>query len=213
MSLLKQAEKNRSEMADVFGFCKYKNKTGFVRVIAQKLPQEQKEKSQKRRKKKAVKCQKQITDDALFCAGYLVVITSLGTEYSGEEILHLYQSRWQVELLFKRFKQSFSIRTIKAGSVRYAESLVLLQLILWFIMERQVFQCECYLRENGKDIGSIYENCKMAFIRIKTILCLEWSLFVDLADEEYLRFLSQRKRLRGNQNKEFHTIVLSGLFA
>ena len=53
----------------------------------------------------------------------------------------------------------------------------------------------------------------MAFIRIKTILCLEWSLFVDLADEEYLRFLSQRKRLRGNQNKEFHTIVLSGLFA
>lgn len=203
----------QEHQADVFGFCKYKNKTGFVRVIAQKLPQEQKEKSQKRRKKKAVKSQKQITDDALFCAGYLVVITSLGTEYSGEEILHLYQSRWQVELLFKRFKQSFSISTIKAGSVRYAESLVLLQLILWVITERQVFQCECYLRENRKDIGSIYENCKMAFIRIKTILCLEWSLFVDLADEEYLRFLSQRKYLRGNQNKEFHTIVLSGLFA
>lgn len=106
----------------------------------------------------------------------------------------------KADLLFRHFQQFFSIRTVKAGSVRYAESLVLLQLILWFIMERQVFQCECYLRENGKDIGSIYENCKMAFIRIKTILCLEWSLFVDLADEEYLRFLSQRKRLRGNQN-------------
>lgn len=69
VSLLKQAEKNGNEIVDVFGFCKYKNKTRFGRVIAQKLPQEQKEKSQKRRKKKAIKSQKRITDDALFCAG------------------------------------------------------------------------------------------------------------------------------------------------
>lgn len=82
---MKQAEKNGNETADVFGFCKYKNKTGFVRVIARKLSQEQKEKSQKRRKKKAVKSQKRIT-------------------------------------------------------------------------ECQAFQCECYLRENRKDTGSIYEN-------------------------------------------------------
>ena len=213
VSLLKQAEKNGEGMVDAFGFCKYKNKTRFVRVIAQKLPQEQKEKSQKRRKKKAVKNQRRITEDTLFCARYMVVITSLGAEYSGEGILHLYRSRWQVELLFKRFKQSFSITTVKAGSTCYAESLLLLQLILWIIAERQAFECECYLRENKKDLCSTYENCKMAFIQIKTILCLGWSFFVDFADGEYLRFLSQRKRWRGNQNKEFHTTVLSGLLA
>lgn len=66
VSLLKQAEKNGNETADVFGFCKYKNKTGFVRVIARKLSQEQKEKSQKRRKKKAVKSQKRITECQAF---------------------------------------------------------------------------------------------------------------------------------------------------
>ena len=211
VSLLKQAEKNGDEMADVFGFCKYNNKTESVRVIAQKLPREQQEKSQKRRKKKAVKSQRKITEDTLFCAGYIVVITSLGAEYCGEEILYLYRSRWQVELLFKRFKQSFSITTVKAGSTRYAQSLVLLQLIIWIIAERQAFQCECYLRENRNKICSTYENCKMAFIQIKTILCMEWSLFVDFADEEYLRFLSQRKRWRSNQSKEFHTTVLPGL--
>ena len=80
VSLLKQAEKNGDEMADVFGFCKYNNKTESVRVIAQKLPREQQEKSQKRRKKKAVKSQRKITEDTLFCAGYIVVITSLGAE-------------------------------------------------------------------------------------------------------------------------------------
>lgn len=149
-------------------------------------------------------------------AGYIVVATSLGVEYSGEEILHLYRSRWQVELLFKRFKQSFSITRVKAGSTRYAETLVLLQLIIWIIAEHQAFEFERYLRENDENrntVYSIYENSRIAFIQIKTILCLEWSLFIDLADKEYRRFLSQRNRWRSNQNEEFHTTVLSGLFA
>lgn len=201
---------------DVFGFCKYKNRTGFVRVIAQKLPPEQAEKSQKRRKRKASKNQRKITEDTLLCARYIVVATSLSVEYSGEEILHLYRSRWQVELLFKRFKQSFSITKVKAGSTRYAETLVLLQLIIWIIAEHQAFEFERYLRENDENrntVYSIYENSRIAFIQIKTILCLEWSLFVDPADKEYMRFLSQRKRWRISQNEEFHTTVLSGLLA
>ena len=141
---------------DVFGFCKYKNRTRFVRVIAQKLPPEQAEKSQKRRKRKASKNQRKITEDTLLCAGYIVVATSLGVEYSGEEILHLYRSRWQVELLFKRFKQSFSITKVKAGSTRYAETLVLLQLIIWIIAEHQAFEFERYLRENDENRNTVY---------------------------------------------------------
>lgn len=119
-----------------------------------------------------------------------------------------------MELLFKRFKQSFSITTIKAGSTRYAEALVLLQLIIWIIAEHQAFECVCYLRENDENetiLYSIYENSRIAFIQIKTILCLEWSLFIDPADKEYLRFLSRRKRRRVSQNEDFHTTVLPGL--
>ena len=96
VSLLKQAQERGNGTVDVFGVCKYKNRTGFVCVIAQKLPPEQAEKSQKRRKRKASKNQRKITEDTLLCAGYIVVATSLGVEYSGEEILHLYRSRWQV---------------------------------------------------------------------------------------------------------------------
>lgn len=215
-SLLKQAERNEIGTAEVFGMCRYKNKTGFVRVIAQKLPKEQAEKAKKRKKRKASKNQRKITEDTLFYAGYIVVITSLGVEYSGEEILHLYRSRWQVELLFKRFKQNFSITVAKAGSTRYAESLLLLQLIIWIMTERQAFECECYLRKNAENVNmvySIYENCRIAFVQIKTILCLEWSIFLNPADKEYLRFLSQRKRWRSSQNEEFHTAILPGLLA
>jgi len=216
VSMLKQAEEQGERMMDVFGFCRYKSKTGFVRVVAQKLPEGQAEKSRKRKRRKASKNQKTITQDTLFCAGYVVVITTLGAEYSGEEILHLYRSRWQVELLFKRFKRNFSITVEKAGSKQYAETMILLQLIIWVIAERQAFLCECYLKEKTeeeKTVYSTYENCRIAFEQIKTILCLSWGLFIDLTKEEYIRFLSQQKRWRNNQNEEFHTAILPGLLA
>ena len=216
VSLLKTAHEQNMEMVDIFGYCRYKNKTGFVRVIAQKLPEKQAQKARKRKKTKASKNQNRIKEDTLFCAGYMVIITSLGAEYCGEEILYLYKSRWQVELLFKRFKQSLSITSIKTGNTNYAEALVLLQLILWIIAERQSFFCECCLkekRENREMPYSVYENCITAFMQIKTILCLPWGLFIDPADEKYFRFLSKQKRWRINQNEEFHTAILPGLLA
>lgn len=102
------------DIMDISGFCKYGAKSAFVRIIAQKLPKEQAEKARKRKKRKASKNQYRITEETLFCAGWMVVITSLEIEYSGEEILYLYRSRWQVELLFKRFKQNFAVTAIKA---------------------------------------------------------------------------------------------------
>ena len=105
-------------------------KKAFVRVIAGKLPDGQAEKSRKRKKSTALRKQNQITEETLFCAGWIVLVTSLGTGYCSEEILYLYRNRWQVELLFKRFKQNFSITTLKAGSTKYAETEVLLWLII-----------------------------------------------------------------------------------
>jgi len=39
------------------------------------------------------------------------------------------------------------IAVTKAGSTRYAESLLLLQFIIWIMAERQTFECECYVRK------------------------------------------------------------------
>ena len=49
-----------------------------------------------------------------------------------------------------------------------------------------------YLRKNKrrKNIFSTYEICKIAFGQVKTILCLSWGLFIDLTNDEYIRFLS-----------------------
>lgn len=210
-ALLKEAEEKQFTWIDRFGFCKYKHKTGFVRVIAQKLPECQAAKARKRKARRASKNQHQIEAETLLSAGFIVIITSLGAEYSGEEILHLYRSRWQVELLFKRFKQNFSIHTIKAGSKAYAETETLLWLILWTIAERQSFQAECYLTEKCGISYSTYEECKICFLQVIGVVCLSWSLFVDLEDKKYIRYLSKKYRWRRNQNDEFHSAVLPGL--
>ena len=212
-ALMKEAEEKHMEWTDVFGYCKYKGKTGFVRVIAHRLPDGQAAKARKRKTRKASKNQRRIQAETLFSAGWMTVVTSLGAEYSGEEILHLYRSRWQVELLFKRFKHNFSIHTIKAGSSAYAETQTLLWLIIWTIAERQSFQAECFLAQKRECSYSVYEKCKISFIQVTDILRLSWSFFADLTDKKYTRYLSKKQRWRINQNDEFHSVVLPGLLS
>lgn len=209
--LLKDAEKKHMEWVDVFGFCRHKNRSGFARVVAQRLPENQAEKAKKRRKGNASRKQRHITADALLCAGWVIVLTSLGAEYSGEEIMALYRSRWQVELLFKRFKQNFSVTAIKAGSTDYAEAVTLLWLIIWTITERQAFMADCFLTGKQGNTYSTYEKCKISFLQVTEILHLSCSLFIDLRDEKYSRYLSKKKRWRINQEDEFHSAVLPRL--
>ena len=212
-ALVKEAEEKHMEWIDVFGFCRYRGKTGSVRVIAHKLPNGQAAKARKRKTRKASKNQHQIQAETLLSAGWITVVTSLGAEYCGEEIMNLYRSCWQVELLFKRFKQNFSIQTIKAGSSAYAETQTLLWLIIWTIAEHQSFQAECCLAEKRECSYSVYEKCKISFIQITDILRLSWSLFVDLTDKKYTRYFSKKHRRRINQNDAFHSAVLPGLLS
>lgn len=213
IDMLKDAEKQHAEWVDLFGFCRYGKKSAFVRVIANKLPEEQAEKARKRKKHKATKNQQKIGQETLLCAGWIVLITSLGAKYSGEEIVYLYKSRWQVELLFKRFKQNFSITALKAGGTAYAEAEVLLWLVIWTVVERQAFLAECFLAEKEGCSYSTYTLCKISFLQITEALRLSWSLFLNLSDEKYARFLTEKERWRINQNKEFRCAILPGLTA
>ena len=152
-ALLKEAEEKHMEWIDVWGFCRYKGKTGFVRVIAYRLPDEQAAKARKRKIRKASKNQHQIQAETL------------------------------------------------------------LWLIIWTIVERQSFQAECFLAEKQECSQSVYERCKITFIQITDILCLSWSLILDLTDKKYTRYLSKKQRRRINQNDEFHSAVLPGLLS
>lgn len=216
-SLLKEAEQKKEKSVEKFIFCMYEGKKYPVRLIAQELPKEQAEKARKRKEKKAQKNQQNLKEETLFYGKYIILITSLGVEYDREEILYIYRSRWQVELLFKRFKQNLKIQTLRAGTEAYGETVVLLWMLIWIITEKQVFLTEQFLKkkreEQEKISYSCWELCRVAFSQIKEILCMSWSLFVDFKNEELYRYLAPSKRRRSNQNRDFHTNILPGLIA
>lgn len=59
---------------------------------------------QKRIRRKESKKQITFSDDTKFKHNYFFVITSLGDEFTSKEIMALYRARWQVEMVFKRYK-------------------------------------------------------------------------------------------------------------
>ena len=87
----------------VYFFRKQNNLQFHFFLLENILPDGQAEKSRKRKKNTALRKQNHITEETLFCAGWIVVVTSLGAGYCSEEILYLYRNRWQVELLFVFF--------------------------------------------------------------------------------------------------------------
>lgn len=216
LSILKQAAQRNETTMELFAFCQEGKQQHLVRILAQKLPKEKAAQARKRKQRTAQKKQYQLTKETLFFTDYLILVTSLGVEYDREEVFSLYRSRWQVELLFKRFKQHLSITTIRVASEHYAEIMVLLWLLIWVLTEQQVLRMECVLKENRakreQNLAlSNWEKCKYAYFQIKEILCLSWSLFVDFADTTIHRLLAVHNGKRNNQNQEFHTVILPGL--
>ena len=215
-SLLKEAEKKKEPILELFAYCKEGKQWHLVRVVAQRLPKEKAQQAQERKRKKAQKNQSQLQKDTLFFANYLIVVTSLGIEYSAEEVLYWYQSRWQIELLFKRWKQHLSITTIRIASKSYAEVMILLWLLIWTLTERQAIQIEQMLQEKKEETGqtillSCWEQCRYAYFQIKEILCFSWSLFIDFTNPNLSRLLATHSGKRKNQNQEFRTTILPGL--
>lgn len=62
--------------------------------------------ARKKLRRREQKTGEKVQDETWFRAGYVMVFTSVSaSRLSSEEVLGLYRIRWQVELVFKRFKQ------------------------------------------------------------------------------------------------------------
>lgn len=211
LTFLKEEKGKKETIKERFGWILYQKKPYFVRIVVAKLPEGKANEARKRKRRKASKNQYKLREKTLFYAGYLILMTSLGVEYGKEEIVHLYRSRWQIELLFKRWKQNLSIQTIRRGGEAYAKTMVCAWLLIWILVEKQLILAEQYLyqkRESEIQSISLWNVCRYHFIQVKELLCMSWSLFVELELEREWKYLTLQKRRRINQNEEFHTSIL-----
>ena len=67
-----------------------------------------------------------------------MVVTTLPKEHwSDQQILQLYQSRWHIELLFKRIKQLLKRQSLRCKTAATAKSTILLLLLGWALLEEE----------------------------------------------------------------------------
>ena len=76
-------------------------------------------------------------------------------------------------------KQNLQFVRIRAGGEEYAQSLVLIWMIVWLIAEKQRLQGEYDLMEQKETLlFSIWERTQICFRQIKETLELSWSGFL-----------------------------------
>jgi hypothetical protein len=108
------------------------------RLIACALPAEAAERARAKARKKACKQQREIKEETLFLAGWLLVFCSLPTSsWSDEQVLALYRARWQIELVIKRMKQVLKLAQLRGKTAETNEATILALLVCWALQQEQ----------------------------------------------------------------------------
>jgi hypothetical protein len=179
-----------------------------VRIVASRLPEDKAEKAVKRKKRNAQRKQNQVKAETLIYAEWVILMTSLGEEYSAADLLAMYRARWQVELLFKRIKQFFRITKVRAATVKHSMALILVWLICWSLTERQSLAFEMHLIANNEDLSrySLYVTQSFFAHWLKSVICYFWASAFDplLSLDSLFQRLRNHKDSRPNQFASFH---------
>jgi hypothetical protein len=101
-----------------------------LRLIAVALPQDKAEEARRRATESARKKGRTVSPRTLVSKGFVLVLTNLPAEaWPGEKVLELYGIRWQVEILFKRFKGVFALDHLRAHDPQLAQAYLLGKLL------------------------------------------------------------------------------------
>ena len=92
-----------------------------LRICAVKKTKEEIAIEEKRLKRLESKKQTTYSEDTKFTHEFMFVITSLPTSVSAEKVLEYYRLRWQVELVFKRYKSLLGLGNIPTKTKESSE--------------------------------------------------------------------------------------------
>lgn len=126
----------------------WEEQTYQVRLVACALSPEAAERARQAKRKKASKRQRQLTQETLFLAGGVLVITSLPAEpWTAPLVLTLYRARWQIELVYKRMKQVLRLNQLRGIRPEANEATILALLVAWALQEQEAQQARARLAE------------------------------------------------------------------
>ena len=107
-----------------------------IRICAvQKTDDEKKFEQEKIRQKESQK-QIKLSEETKFTHNYFFVVTSLDNTFSAEQILLLYRLRWQVEMVFKRFKSILNMGSIPTKTEASGETWLNCKMLIAMLIEK-----------------------------------------------------------------------------
>jgi Transposase DDE domain len=111
------------------------------RLIACALPAAAAERARDKARKKASKQQRQLKEQTLLLAGWLLVFCSLpAASWSDSQVLALYRARWQIELLIKRMKSVLKLAQLRGKTALTNEATILALLVCWALQQQEAQQ-------------------------------------------------------------------------
>jgi hypothetical protein len=112
------------------------------RLIALRQSAEARRLIQKRMRRRAQRSRLTITDEAMECAGYFILWTTLPKSVPTLQILNLYRLRWQIELVFKRMKSILGLGHLPKTDPLSAQAWLQGKLFVGLLIERMIHTAE-----------------------------------------------------------------------
>lgn len=109
-----------------------------LRLIAAPLPPEKAEQARRKAKLNNQRKQRRYhpTEETLFAAGFILLLTNLPVEsWPIQLVLGVYTLRWQIELLFKRYKSLLQLDHLRSKDPRVAQTYLFAKLLIALFLD------------------------------------------------------------------------------
>ncbi len=140
-----------------------------VRIVANRLPVEKRKQQMARKRRKASKAGRKLTADTLVLAGWLVVVTTLGSAWSASEVVRLYRARWQIEVLFKRLKQHLKLKRLSGRTQEMRTAQVRAIAVAWVVVEMTEEELRGLLPDGQHDPHAPASSWMMSLVSMQTL--------------------------------------------
>lgn len=107
-----------------------------LRICAAKKDSEAIKSTEKKMHRKESKKQMTYSADTKFVNQFFFVITSLDEAFTAEQILNIYRLRWQVEMVFKRYKSILKLGSMPTKTYSSSKAWLSCKMLIVLIMEK-----------------------------------------------------------------------------
>jgi hypothetical protein len=110
-----------------------------LRLVAVPLPPQKAEMARRKVRQRYQRKQKQVSQETLFAAGFVLLLTNLPAEdWPTPLVLALYRTRWQIEIVFKRLKSLLHFDHLRAKDPHLAQSYIFSKILIALILDQKI---------------------------------------------------------------------------